>query len=240
MRPDSKIADEQVGVIVAAAGSSRRMTGEDKIFAPLLGGPLISHSLRVFQDSPLVHSIVLVLSKQNLERGREMVQGDRWSKVVSVCRGGDRRQDSVRIGLDQLQDSGWIIVHDGARPCVRNDAVARGLSEARQTGAAVAAVPINDTVKRVGEDGLVRSTVSRDGLWTVQTPQVFSRELLAEAHRRVTEDVTDDAAMIEWIDGTIRVFPGEFENIKVTTPGDLRTAEAILAARAAAGSEGRE
>ena len=240
MGAPSESAGGPVGVIVAAAGSSRRMTGEDKIFAPVLGEPLISHSLRVFQESTLVDRIVLVLARHNLERGRRLVDGRRWSKVAAVRAGGGRRQDSVRIGLDDLRDSDWIVVHDGARPCVGADVVSRGLVHARQTGAAAAAVPVNDTVKRVGRDMVVKSTVSRDGLWAVQTPQVFSRRLLAEAHGQVAEDVTDDAAMVERIGGAVTVFHGAWDNIKVTTPEDLRAAESILAARGRRSSAGDE
>jgi 2-C-methyl-D-erythritol 4-phosphate cytidylyltransferase len=111
--------------------------------------------------------------------------------------------------------------------------VQQGLEAARETGAAVAAVPVTDTVKRVGSAGLVLETPSREGLWSVQTPQVFQRELLAEAHQRVEETVTDDAAMVERLGRGVRVFLGSYSNLKVTTPTDLALAEAILRARCA-------
>jgi len=219
-----------VGVIITAAGESRRMAGYNKIFAPLLGRPLITYSVQPFHDASQVDAIVLVLPRQDIERGRRLAEEQGWSKVIAVCPGGERRQDSVRNGLEKLPSAEWIIIHDGARPCVTPDVIARGLAEVRETEASVAAVPVTDTVKRAGTDLLVRSTVPRNELWTVQTPQVFSRRVLADAHARVTDDATDDAAMVERVGGAVKIYQGSFDNIKVTTRRDLHIAEAILAA----------
>ena len=104
------------GVIVVAAGESRRMGGADKIFTPLLKKPLITYSLSVINDSPQVSCIVLVVSPKSLERGRRLVRSERWAKLRDVCAGGERRQDSVRLGLERLPECEWVIVHDGARP----------------------------------------------------------------------------------------------------------------------------
>ena len=220
-----------VGVIIAAAGASNRMAGHNKTFAPLLGQPLITYSVQPFHDASQVDAIVLVLPLQDIERGRRLAEERGWSKVTAVCPGGERRQDSVRKGLEELPSAEWIIVHDGARPCVTPDVIARGLAEVRETGAAVAAVPVTDTVKRAGADLLVQSTVPRNELWTVQTPQVFSRQVLADAHARVADETTDDAAMVERMGGAVKIYQGSFDNIKVTTRRDLHIAEAILAAR---------
>ena len=223
--------EPKAGVIVVAAGQSARMGGLDKIWAPLLGLPLISHSVRVFDDSPLVASIVLVMPPHNVDQGRRLVDAHRWAKVVAVCAGGERRQDSVRRGLDRMPDSKWIMVHDGARPCIDEQTISTGLEEAMETGAAVPAVPVTDTIKSVGRDMKVKRTVSRDGLWAVQTPQVFRADLLAEAHRTVSEDVTDDASMVESIGGKVRICMGSYDNIKVTKPEDIPIAEAIVRSR---------
>ena len=224
---------QRVGAVVVAAGESRRMEGIDKVFVTLMHRPLISYSLEVLNDCPHVDSIVLVLSRDNLDPGRRLVEEYGWHKVSDITVGGARRQDSVRSGLRQLIDVDWVLVHDGARPCLTPDLVARGLGEARRTGAATAAVPVKDTVKLATEDLVVTETLPRERLWSVQTPQVFQRSLLAEAHERVPDDVTDDAAMVERIGGTVRLFHGSYDNIKVTTAQDIAIAEAILGGRAA-------
>ena len=223
------------GVIVVAAGDSRRMAGVDKIFVPLMGRPLISYSLEVLHGAPQVGAIVLVLADHNLERGRTLVEEKGWHKVGDVCLGGERRQDSVRRGLDRLPDSEWIIVHDGARPFIDLDLVARGLKEAGYTGAAVAAVPVKDTIKSADAELQVTQTLPRDGLWAVQTPQVFRRQMLDEAHRHINEEFSDDASMVERAGGKVRIFMGSYYNIKVTTPEDVPVAEAILTSRLWAG-----
>ena len=227
-----RASDTSAGAIIVAAGESRRMAGADKIFVPVLGRPVISYSLKVFHDSPEIDAIVLVLSSDNVDRGRQLLEANSWHKVIDVCVGGDRRQDSVRNGLERLPDVEWVIVHDGARPVIDSDMLATGLVEVRGTGAALAAIPVNDTIKAVDPDGLVQETLDRDRLWSAQTPQVFRRRHLVDAHRRVTEDVTDDAAMIERIGGTARIFMGSRHNIKITTSEDLTVAEAILRSRA--------
>ena len=229
-----------VGAIIVAAGRSSRMGQADKIFVPVLERPLIYYSLRALNDAPKVNVIVLVLSSHNIDDGRRLVDENGWHKVREICVGGERRQDSVRIGLDRLQDTDWTMVHDGARPCIDGDIVSRGLMEARHSGAAVAAVRVRDTIKTAGPDLTVTSTLSRDGLWAVQTPQVFSTDLLSRAHRQVSEEVTDDASMVELVGGSVRIFMGSYENIKVATPEDIPIAEAILKARVEKGPGRRQ
>ena len=222
-----------VGAVIVAAGQGLRMGGTDKILAPLLGRPLISHSLDVFGRSPAVGGIVLVVSEDNVGRCRRLVEELGLLNVIDVCAGGQRRQDSVRGGLARLPDAEWVVVHDGARPCVEPELIERGLAAARATGAAVAAVPANDTLKLAGPDLVVTETLPRDRIWAVQTPQVFREDILAIAHRSVSEDVTDDATMVERTGGKVKIFTGAHDNIKVTTPHDVAIAEAILSSRAA-------
>jgi 2-C-methyl-D-erythritol 4-phosphate cytidylyltransferase len=223
-------------VVIVAAGASRRMGGIDKILSPVLGRALISHTLRVFNDSDRVSSIVLVVSDQNLDACRRLVDDHGLQKVQEVCEGGARRQDSVRLGLQRLHGTSWTAVHDGARPLVDARMIESGVAAANETGAAMAAVPIKDTIKSADTDGIVLKTVDRDGLWTAQTPQVFRYDLIAEAHRRVTDDVTDDASMVERIGGKVKLFMGSYDNLKVTAPEDLRLVEALLKARETATS----
>ena len=225
-----------LAAIIVAAGSGERMGATDKLFAPLAGRPLLAHTLAAFQQCPAVDRIVLVMAEANLERGRELAHVHGFDKVVGFCVGGPRRQDSVRLGLEALGPCEWVAVHDGARPLVTPGLILRAFEAARESGAAVPAVPLADTIKEAGPEGFVERTLDRSRLWGAQTPQVFRYELLARAHREVTADVTDDAAMLEALDLPVKLFPGERTNIKVTTPDDLRLAEALLAARPPASS----
>ena len=219
------------GAIVVAAGSSSRMGGVDKIMARLCGRPLVTHSLDAFENSPLVARVVLVVPREGVATHRGLVTERGYGKV-QVVPGGERRQDSVRSGLDALGAVEWTIVHDGARPCIDAGMIETGLQAAKSTGAAAPALPLSDTVKEVDDSGMVVRTLARDRLRAAQTPQVFSTALLRRTHEQVREDVTDDAAMIEMTGGSVRLFSGSAENLKVTTPLDLEIAEAILRRRA--------
>ena len=134
-------------------------------------------------------------------------------------------------GLERLADVQWVVIHDVARPCVDRAMVYRGLEAAQATGAAVAAVPVTDTVKVVEGGVRVAETLDRSRLWAVQTPQVFRRDLLEAAFAQIPDDVTDEATMLERLGHEVHVFPGDYGNLKVTTPQDLALAEAILASR---------
>ena len=219
-----------VGAVIVAAGRSTRMGGVDKTFASMLGLPLVAHTIDRFESSPLVDQVVLVLAEESLDRGRELVQERGYRKVAHVCSGGQRRQDSVRNGLELLTPCDWVMVHDGARPCLDEAMLKRGLNAAAECGSAVAGVPVKDTIKLVSPDQMVNETPDRSLLWTAQTPQIFRYGLLLEAHRTCTEDVTDDAAMVESLGHPVKMFQGSFQNIKVTTAEDLVIAEVFLGA----------
>jgi 2-C-methyl-D-erythritol 4-phosphate cytidylyltransferase len=151
-----------------------------------------------------------------------------FPKVVRTCMGGRRRQDSVRAGLHTIAPREWVVVHDGARPLVTPELIAAGLEAARETGAAVPALPVVETLKEGDANGFVRRTVTREGLWAVQTPQVFRYDLLLRAHNAALEEVTDDSALVEAMGGQVRLYPGSRTNIKVTTPEDIAIVEALL------------
>ena len=204
------------------------MAGVDKIFTPLLDIPLIAHTVETLEACPAVSELVIVLSQDKIEMGKTLAKERGWSKVTSICQGGQRRQDSVRLGLERLSPCSWVAVHDGARPCISSDLLERGIEAARMTGAAVSAVPAKDTIKIVSTGGIVDSTPPRDSLWMVQTPQVFRYDLLLQAHRECHDTVTDDAAMVEKLGHKVQVFMGSYNNIKVTTPQDMAIAEVLL------------
>ncbi len=218
---------QKVGAIIAAAGESRRMGGVDKVFALLGGRPVLAWVIDMFQRCSVIDRVVVVVNEQSLKRCRQLVDGEGWSKVSDICAGGKRRQDSVMAGLGRLNQCQWVIIHDGARPMMTEDLIYRGLVEARETGAAVAAVPVTDTIKVVEEGGLVQQTLPRHNLWAVQTPQVFRFDIINEAYRRVKSEVTDDASLVEQLGYKVKLYMGSYNNIKVTTPGDLALAEVL-------------
>ncbi|MEA1959321.1 MAG: 2-C-methyl-D-erythritol 4-phosphate cytidylyltransferase [Chloroflexota bacterium] len=221
----------RIGAIVLAAGASRRMGGVEKISAEIAGKPLIAHTVDIFQRCPSIDEIVIVLSEDKLDFGTDLVKKFSWSKIETVCPGGARRQDSVNEGLKQLNNPGWVVIHDGARPCLDVSLIERGLVEARDTGAAIAAIPATDTIKVVSPDGFVDQTPPRGDLWAVQTPQIFRFDIISEAYRHANDDVTDDASLVERLGYKVKVFSGSYDNIKVTTPEDLVTARAIIESR---------
>ena len=222
-----KDAVSQAGAVIVGAGSSQRL-GADKVFLPLAGKPLLAWSVDVCQSCELLSQIVIVLNESNLDSGRNLVAERGWSKVVGVCLGGERRQDSVRQGLKELKRCDWVVIHDGARPFLTLDLIRDGLEAARGTGAATAAVPVKDTIKLGDDNEMVRETLHRQRLWAVQTPQVFRFDIITRAHGQVTDEVTDDATLAERLGYEVKLYMGSYQNIKITTPGDLALAEIVV------------
>ncbi len=218
---------EKVGALIVAAGQSERMGDVDKMFASLGGQPLLLRATLPFQQCPLIDRIVVVVSGEKEARCRSLIAGPDWSKVSEVCLGGRRRQDSVAQGLKHLTDCAWVVIHDGARPLVTVDLIERGLAAARETGAAIAAVPVTDTIKVSGEDGTVAETPPRQNLWAVQTPQIFTLEIIREAYQNANEDVTDSSSLVERLGYKVKLYMGAYDNIKITTPADLALAEIL-------------
>jgi 2-C-methyl-D-erythritol 4-phosphate cytidylyltransferase len=224
-------ADGYVGAIIVSAGASSRMAGIDKTTVQLAGRPLIARTVEVFERSSAVDVVILVVARDDLSDIADIARAEGWRKVVHVRIGGVRRQDSVRLGLKALPACEWVIVHDGARPLLTEKVLDDGLAMAKATGAAIAGIPMVDTVKVVTDDGHVRDTLDRRTLAVIQTPQVFRRDLLEAAHAELSEDFTDDASMLEAAGVPVEVYMGDRSNIKVTTRDDLIVAEAIIAAR---------
>ena len=217
----------EVGAIIVAAGKSRRMSGTDKIFAHLAGQPVLLRVLQPFIDCPSIDRIVVVLNSRNYDEGKELIAAQNWEKEVAVCIGGRRRQDSVLAGLQLLGDCDLVIVHDGARPLVTISLIEDGMEAVRETGAAVAAMPATDTIKLVDKKMIASQTIARENLWLCQTPQVFLYDLLTKAYREITAEVTDDAQVVELAGGKVKLYPGSYDNIKITTPADLAMAEML-------------
>lgn len=228
-QPPSSRQEPVAGIILAAGTSSR--FGGDKMWVGLCGQALVAWSIAAFARCDAIDDLVLVVVSESVDRARQLL--DEMGVDATVAVGGERRQDSVRAGLGAAAGAEWVVVHDGARPLVSPDLVIRGLEAARATGAAIPAVPVVDTIKIVEGERVV-ATPDRRALWAAQTPQVFRRSLLVEAHHRGSSTGTDDAALVEALGIDVRIYPGSASNIKVTRSADLRMAEALLVACEAA------
>jgi len=220
-----------VGAVLAAAGRSTRM-GFDKLLADLGGRPVLAWSAATLVGSGQLDRLVIVAEAERVDELRAtlapvMPPRYEWDVVA----GGDRRRDSVEAGARALDGCTWAVIHDGARPFLTTELLARGLDAAIDTGAAVAALPVRDTIKRVA-GGLVVETPPRAELRAVQTPQVFRRDLLLRGLAATPDDVTDEAALMERIGVPVRLFVGNDANFKITTPHDLDVARALLPASA--------
>ncbi|MEE9275152.1 MAG: 2-C-methyl-D-erythritol 4-phosphate cytidylyltransferase [bacterium] len=222
---------ETVGAVVPAAGEGRRLPGATaKQFRRLAGAPMLWHTLRRLAGAGAIGRIVLVLPPSEIEGFA--LPGD-LPVPVDVAAGGPRRQDSVSNGLAALPPQiEWVAVHDGARPLLPPALVADCLAAARGSGAAIAALPASDTVKRADGEGFSQETLPRSGLWLAQTPQVARRDLLARALEAAAArglEGADEAALLEAIGVRVKMVPGSRENLKITSPDDLALAEALLA-----------
>ena len=221
-----KNKSSKLGVVIVAAGTSRRMAGINKLFASLKGKPLLAWSVDTCQRYSLVQQIVLVLNDKDLARGQKLKKERGWFKVT-LCPGGARRQDSVREGLKQIRDCDLVMIYDGARPFLTIDLIENGLKVVGETGAAVAAVPVKDTIKLADSEKLIGETLQRDRLWAAQTPQIFSFDVITRAYKNLAAEVTDDAAAVESLGHKVQLYMGDYKNIKVTTAEDLALARII-------------
>jgi 2-C-methyl-D-erythritol 4-phosphate cytidylyltransferase len=219
-----------LSAIIVAAGRGKRL--KSPLSKPLIKigkFPVIAYSLGVLNRHPQVKEIVVVASRQNQPGIRRLVKMYSFNKVKAVVLGGALRQDSVYQGLQALSpESDWILIHDAARPFIEAGMVTRVVSAARKTGSAVAAVKPKATIKVSGRNDLVERTLKRDQLWEIQTPQVFRKNLILQAYRKyAASKVTDEAALIEKTGRPVKLVPGSYANIKITTQEDLLFAELI-------------
>jgi 2-C-methyl-D-erythritol 4-phosphate cytidylyltransferase len=227
---------QSLAILVAAGRGERMGAGRPKAFLELAGESLLLRAARVFDAAPSVSRIVAVVPEDEIAAARLLLAPVR--KLAAVVRGGERRQDSVRAGLEQAPAGfdGVVLVHDAARPLVDVDLVEAVAREAAAAGAALPVVPVVDTVKRV-RDGLVVETLAREDLGAAQTPQGFRRALLVEAYEAAFRDgltVTDEAMAVERLGAPVRAVAGSPRNRKITTPEDLAWAEGVLSGLARA------
>ncbi len=220
----------KITAIVPSAGKGTRFKSKErKPFANLKGKPILSHTLKVFQSSPLIRDIVLVIDEPFRKVAEKLVKRYGITKVRHIAEGGKTRSDSVRKGLRWVnKDASFILIHDGVRPFVSKEVIKRTIAAAMKFGASVAAVPVKATIKIAGRDDLVKDTPDRQKLWEAQTPQVFRKDLMEKAYKRAKGCFTDDAALLENIGAKVKIVKGDYSNIKITTAEDIKIAEALL------------
>ena len=223
----------KVSAIIPAAGMGLRMgSNVPKQFLLLDGKPILHHTLSVLDQCSVVDEIILVVSEKEIGKAKRQIQ-ESHPKISKIVMGGEERQDSVGNGLQSLDsESDIVVVHDGVRPFVTPDIIRETVEAARDFGAAITAIPVSDTIKKVDEEGLVERTVDRGGLWRVQTPQTFQVGLLKEAFAKARADKfigTDESSLIEHLGREVKVIPGSEFNIKITRSEDLILGEKIAA-----------
>lgn len=220
--------------IITAAGKGRRMgKAVAKQFLPVLGKPLIWHTIKVFENCSAVDDIILVLPADMLEVGKKQLQEPgEFKKLSGLVAGGKTRQDSVNNGLRAIpQKSRIVVVHDGVRPLIQESIISKTIEYAKEKGAAITAIPASDTLKQISTEGHIAKTVERAAIWQAQTPQAFRVELLKKAFAEAERDHfqgTDEAVLVERIAEPVYVVEGSPMNIKVTTPSDLKLVEILL------------
>lgn len=220
--------------IIPAGGLGKRMgSGLSKQYLMLDGVPILVHTLRKFEGTPIINNVILVVPEDYIEYSRrEIVEKYRLSKVGPVLAGGEKRQDSVKRGIDTVgDDADIVVIHDGVRPFISENLINVSVIKALEERAVTLGVPVLDTVKSVDNDGLIEKTVDRKYLWLTQTPQTFKREIIKIAYQKAYEDNfygTDDAALVERTGIKVRMIMGSHDNIKITNPEDLAIGEGII------------
>jgi len=218
--------------VVPAGGTGTRMGGTvPKQFLELNGKPILYYTLKTLQDCGIISELILVVPEKEYDNACTDWLG-KPEIVTKVVVGGEKRQDSVYNGFCELSPQTEIVlVHDGVRPFLSHQMIQESVDAAREYGAAITAIPVNDTIKRVDDSGLVSQTVDREGLWRVQTPQVFRYELLQEAFKKANSEKfygTDEGTLIEHLGKPVKVVEGSEQNIKITRPEDLRLSEIFI------------
>jgi 2-C-methyl-D-erythritol 4-phosphate cytidylyltransferase len=221
-----------VCAVVPAGGTGTRMGGTvPKQFLELDGKPILYYTLKTLQDCGIITELILVVPEKEYDNACTDWLG-KPEIVTKVVVGGEKRQDSVYNGFCELSPQTEIVlVHDGVRPFLSHQMIQESVDAAREYGAAITAIPVNDTIKKVDVSGLVSKTVDREGLWRVQTPQVFRYELLEEAFKKANSNKfygTDEGTLIEHLGKPVKVVEGSEQNIKITRPEDLRLSEIFI------------
>ncbi|MBN1875633.1 MAG: 2-C-methyl-D-erythritol 4-phosphate cytidylyltransferase [Anaerolineae bacterium] len=217
--------------IILAAGSGTRMQSEvNKHLLPLAGKPVIVHTLEAFERCTAIDAIVLVTSAENIGAYQALIAEHGIGKVSRIVLGGETRQASAHNGLRAAGDCDIVLLHDGARPLIGQQEIEAVIRDAAEYGGAVVAVPAKDTVVRARE-GFIEAQLERSVLWQVQTPQGFKSAIIRDAYAAAARDgvqSTDDTGLVTRLGGRVKITPGSYANIKITTSEDLVIAEVLL------------
>ena len=230
-----------LSVIIVAAGSATRMGGSKQLI-PILGIPVIGRTIMAFDRCLLVKDIIVVAREDEMCDIQKIVDRYEISKVTEIIIGGSTRFMSVQKGLERCgKSAGYIAVHDGARPLVTDRVISETTLLATARGAAAPAVKVKDTIKRADSEGRVLNTPQRENLFAVQTPQIFKADIIKNSYDKAVEQIglnpdtvcpfTDDCSVVEWAKGEVFLSNGSYDNIKITTAGDVEAAETILKRR---------
>ena len=222
-----------ISAIIVAAGRGTRMGPDiDKLFLEIHGRPIVAHTWKAFEQARCIDEIIVVVREEMRDAFAELAKQHGFVKPYRLVAGGKERQDSVWNGLEALSPQSEIVaIQDGARPCVTERLIWETILAARETGAAVAAQPVTDTLKESADGKFVARTLDRSRIWSVQTPQTFRVEIIRKAlgeARRQNAVVTDDTAACEFIGQAVQLVPSHSPNPKVTRPADLKAVEALL------------
>ena len=226
--------NSKVCVLIPAAGKGSRMAHSlKKPYLKLAQKPILAHTIQRFEQNTAVDAIFVIVDETDLNECRKTVlEPFAFTKVQELVIGGETRQMSVYNGIRALStDVDFVVVHDGVRPFVTDETIFACLTAADECGAAAAAVPVKDTIKVADANDFIVETPAREQLWAVQTPQIFRKTLLEEAHQTAQKRQyigTDDAALVEQLGFPVKLVRGSYTNLKITTPVDLQVAEVLF------------
>jgi len=219
-----------LSAIILAAGQGRRLKAvAPKPLVKIGKLPVIIYSLNTLDKHLKIDEIIVVVNVNNQRAITRLIKNYSFKKIKSLVLGGRRRQDSVYNGLKAVSgDSDWVLIHDAARPFIDQKSITEVILAARKTGSAILGVSVKATIKSIKSKGIVDRTLDRSNLWEIQTPQVFKKELILRAYKGYSKmKVTDDASLVEKLGKKVKLVPGSYANIKITTQEDLLFAQAI-------------
>ena len=221
--------DHYISAVIVAAGSGTRMKiPQRKQLVEINNMPVIAHTLKAFENTDIIDEIVIVTKQEDILVMMDIAKQFGISKVTEIVPGGATRTDSVKNGINAAKGD-FVAIHDGVRPCIQPIHIAKTVEAAIKTGAAALGCPVTDTLKKVDEKGIITQTVSREGMWAIQTPQVFDKELLLKAYTEGdTVGATDDCMLAESIGVKVTMVEGVRTNIKVTMQEDIDIVSSIL------------
>lgn len=233
------MSEKNIAIVLAAGQGKRMQSNVHKQYLLIGNKPVLFYCLKVFEDS-FIDEVILVVGEG--EEGycqREIIERYGFKKVVRIIQGGNERYHSVWNGIKEIKNCRYLFIHDGARPFLDEASLKRALTGVKENGACVVGMPVKDTIKIADENGFSKETPRRDSVWMIQTPQVFTFELIKAAYGKLIEKeaelkekgilITDDAMVVEYFtDTSVKLIEGSYRNIKITTPEDLRIAEAFL------------